>query len=261
MKLYCALLVLILTTSYWSTAQIETTPKLNKWKISSFGIEAGMIRDSYAKMDLESMSDFTKNPALLDRNLDGYTENLYRESSGRKLGANVVITRTDPSSRLTHEIRLGAFYSEREPFISYNSNDFDATGEYSSIIYCNVVHEASLDGAYILRRSVKRAKWFSTYVGIGATLGASFNNKLVVMENTVTDADFNFDESHNETYDAKESIFTRLYLPVGIQATILGKVNVGIESNIGIGLQSVIKGKSYCMPLNTGLTLKLGYNL
>lgn len=254
-----SLLIAALTTlTFSSTAQIETEIPNNKWKISSIGGEYGFIRDSYQKMDMGTMIDFTKNPALLERDLYGYTENLYRTSSGVKLGLNVTLTSGKMTSNWSNEIRLGAFYSGREPMITYNSGSgFD--DDHSSIIYCNVVNEISLDGAYIFRRTSDKFDWFSVYGGIGVNLGSSFSSKLIVMEN-----DFNFqNEDWNftqESYDAKSSVFSRVYLPVGMQFTLFKHYNLGLESNIGIGMQSVVKGRSYLMPLNTGLTAKIGYN-
>jgi hypothetical protein len=236
----------------------QTEVQAKTWKISSIGGEFGFIRDSYQKMDLSTMYDLTKNPALLSRDLSGFDENLYRESGGAKIGINVSFS-SPRANNWSHEIRTGVFYSSREPMISYNSGEV-SSGENRSIIYCNVVNELSADGAYLLRKSVGSKGWFSVYGGIGATIGSSFNNKTIVMESTFSNI---IEESSftQETYEAKSSLFTRLYVPVGFQATLFKRFNLGLETNIGIGMQSVYNGRSYFMPINTGLTTKLSFNL
>ena len=255
------LAIAALTISLTGYSQVEggtSTPE--KWHITSFGSEIGILRDSYNKMNLESMYDFTANPALLDRNLDGYNETLYRESTGVKIGANVTLTSGTMSGKWSHEVRLGAFYSNREPLVSYNRS-FNEEEVYKTIIYCNVVNEIALDGAYILRRKSTRRPWISVYGGLGANLGATFNNQMVIMEQASMIGENGGFENSNEYYDGKESIMARVYIPFGLQISIFNRVLLGMESNLGVGLQSVINGKTYLTRANSGFVLKMGYQL
>ena len=142
------LFVLLVIVSGIANAQSEKTPvKLKKLKLNSIGIEFGIMNDRYSKMNLESMYDLTKNPALLDRDLTGYEGSLYRSSHGGRMGINATFTPMNSFTgkyRTNHEVRFGVFYSPREPLISYSRTEED--GSYSSIIYCNMVNEFSANG-------------------------------------------------------------------------------------------------------------------
>jgi hypothetical protein len=251
--------VAVLLTATTVSAQTETTTSPT-WRLSSFGINIGTIHDVYQRMNLDMMYDFSQNSALLDRDLTGMDENLYRESSGGRVGLNVTLTADRPNARFGHEIRLGAFFSNREPLISYHEPS--ESGEFSgrSIIYCNIVNEVSVDGTYLLRRSLGKKEKFSVYAGAGISLGTSFKNQLVVME-TSSDTTGTFEPSNDSFYDGKSSLFTRVNVPIGIQANLLNKISFNLEATIGAGMQSVYGGRSYFMPFSGGLRLGLSYNL
>ncbi len=254
-------LVVIMLTATTLSAQTETTEKSPNWKFSSIGVNYGSVYDRYQEMSLDMMYDFTKNPALLNRDLSGLYENLYRESSGVRFGLQTTLTAQRPNATIGHEIRLGASYSSREPMISY-SDPFDIMQMEArdEIIYCNVVNEIGLDGAYILRKSFGKKGWFSAYTGAGISLGGAFNSQLVVMECSYDETGLMVSDT-DSFYDAKSSMFTRLQVPIGIQFTMLKKVNFNIETAIGVGAQSVFGGRSYFMPVSTGFRLGLSYNL
>ncbi len=253
-------LVAILLSATTVSSQTESM-KAPKWKVNSIGLNVGTVHDIYRRMNLDMMYDFTQNPALLDRDLTGMNNNLYRQSTGGRLGLNVTLTANRPNARFGHELRFGAFYSSREPMISfYDSNSEIDNFSSNRIIYCNVVNEVSLEGAYLVRKSFGKKGWFSTYTGLGITLGTSFNNQMVVMESTTDSSGMNI-SGQDSFYDAKSSLFTRVNMPIGIQATILRKVNINLETNIGVGVQSVFGGRNYFMPLTSGIRLGLSYNL
>jgi hypothetical protein len=255
------LLMAISAISSWSFAQNETK-KIRGLKINSIGIEVGTNRDTYQKMDLETMYDLTQNPALLDRDLNGYESNFYRTTSGGKIGFNLSFT---PYSRKTgeynsaHEIRLGAHYVNSEPLISYYK--FGQQGISSSFMYCNMVNEVSLNGAYLFKKSPTIAPWLSFYAGVGASLGSSFNNKMLVMESTITSNDDTSSKYSYESdfYDAKSSFYSRIYAPLGINVTIFNKVQFGFEGTIGSGMQSVYDGKTYLLPVTHGVKGTLAF--
>ncbi len=260
MKKISSGLALLLLTATTVSAQTETTNPAPKWTIHSFGINYGSVHDRYQDMSLEMMYDFTKNPALLDRNLTGLEENLYRVSTGYRLGIQTTFRAQRPNSSIGHEIRLGASWSGREPLISfsdpYNEEQMQPRDE---IIYCNVVNEYGLDGAYLLRKSFGNG-WFSVYSGAGLSLGTSVNSQLVVMERSY-DENGMMTSDTDSFYGAKSSLFSRVQVPIGIQFTLLQKVNFLAETRFGVGMQSMFGGRSYFMPLATGFRLGLSYNL
>ncbi|PHR33159.1 MAG: hypothetical protein COA38_05570 [Fluviicola sp.] len=243
-----------------STFAQENATKVKKFKLNSIGIDFGYTGDRYSKMNLESMYDLTKNPSLLDRDLNGYTSSLYRSSDGGRIGINASFTpfsTANDSYNTNHEVRFGAYYSSREPLISYNR--IDADGTRNSIIYCNMVQELSLTGAYLIRKSPAKAKWFSVYAGLGASLGSSFNDKMVVMESHYDPNDYSTITNENAFYEAKSSFYSRVYAPIGLDVTIFNRVRLGLEGTIGVGMQNVYGGKTYVMPLSGSITTKLAF--
>lgn len=253
------ILVALIVLSGSAFAQ-ENTVKGKKFKLNSIGIDFGHTGDRYSKMNLESMYDLTKNPSLLDRDLNGYTSSLYRSSDGGRIGVNASFTQTgttNDSFNTNHELRFGAYYSSREPLISYNR--IDADGINNSIIYCNVVQEVSLTGAYLIRKSPVKAKWFSVYAGLGVSLGSSFNDRMVVMENSYDPNNYSEGTNANASYEAKSSFYSRVYAPIGLDVTIFNRVRLGLEGTIGVGMQNVYNGKTYGMPLSSSITTKIAY--
>lgn len=243
-----------------STIAQETTVKVKKLKLNSIGVDFGYAGDRYSKMNLESMYDLTKNPALLDRDLNDYTSSLYRSSEGGRFGINASFTpfsTANDSYNTNHEIRFGAYFSSREPLISYDRTDVN--GNHNSIIYCNMVREISLTGAYLIRKSPAKAKWFSVYAGLGASLGTSFNDKMVVMENSYSPNDYMSGTFDIEVYEAKSSFYSRVYAPLGMDVTIFNRVRLGLEATVGVGMQNVYGGKTYLMPLSGSITTKLAF--
>lgn len=251
--------VAVLLTATTVSAQTETT-KSPTWRLSSFGLNIGTVHDVYQRMNLDMMYDFTQNSALLDRDLTGMEEILYRESSGGRVGLNVTLSADRPNARYGHEIRLGAFFSNREPLISYHAPSEFGEASGSSIIYCNVVNEVSLEGTYLLRRSLGKKEKFSLYGGAGISLGSSFNNKLVVMESS-SDSTGMFASGSDSFYAGKSSLFTRVNVPVGIQANLINRVSFNFETIIGVGMQSVFGGRNYFIPFSGGIRLGISYNL
>jgi hypothetical protein len=259
------LLILAIATVSSSVIAQTNTEKVRSLKLNSFGIEFGTVTDNYRSMNLETMYDLTQNPALLARDLTGHDASFYRSSTGGRIGINASFTpysSVNNGYNTSREIRFGATFTNSEPMVSYNQSDIE--GNRSSIIYCNVVNEVSLNGAYLFKKSPVRAPWLSFYAGLGASLGSSFNTQMLVMENTtIYDAETETTEYTNETssYAAKSSLYTRIYAPLGVSATVLRKVQFGLEGTIGTGMQSVYGGKTHLMPFSGGMKATLSYVL
>lgn len=253
--------VILLFIAANASAQSEEATPTRSWKFNSVGINYGVIHDRYKEMSLDMMYDFTKNPALLDRNLTGLQEDLYRTSDGLRMGLQATLRYQSPNASLGHEIRLGGYYSGREPLISYN-NGFNAIDEPmgEEIIYCNVVNEYGLDATYIVRKPLGARKIVNVYTGAGVSLGGSFNSQLVVMERSYDDTGFMTSDT-DSFYGAKSSLFSRIQVPVGIQFVVANTVNINIETGLGVGMQSVFGGNSYFIPSALGYRFGLSYVL
>jgi hypothetical protein len=250
----------LIAFSFSSSAQTETGIGKSPWKVGSFGVNLGGVRDSYQKMDLSSMYDLTKNPALLDRDLTGYEEDIQRVSGGATVGLNLTLISDRGNSGWQHEIRLGGSFSSREPMIHYRQPGVDPASSTNTLIYCHVVNEFNVSGAYLFRKSPKAAPWFSVYGGLGVNVGSSFNSKVMVIENSFEWDNPSTSTNSTSAYQGKESIFSRVYAPVGVQFQLFNHFNLGLETNIGVGMQNVIGGDSYFMPITTGVQLLVSYS-
>lgn len=255
MKVKSMLLLLVVCLSLPTFGQdIETTLPVKKWTVSSFSVATGMQMDRYMKMDLETMRELTFNPALLDRDLNGYSEQLDRNSSGVRMGGNITLRSANQTANgFEREIRIGAFYSAREPIVYYTKTVGDV---YSTVLYCNMVNEVSVDGAYLLSKRSARIKRLRMYAGLGLSVGSTFNNKSIVMESS-----YGEEESTNtqDEYRGESSLISRLYIPVGVEFNVLKKLALGLEGNLGVGMQNIYSGKSYFMPVSASMQLKLAY--
>ncbi|NRA13173.1 MAG: hypothetical protein HRT57_14590 [Crocinitomicaceae bacterium] len=79
---------------------------------------------------------------------------------------------------------------------------------------------------------------------------------------TILDWDNDENSSRTETaYEGKSSIFTRAYAPVGIRFQLFKHFNIGLETNIGIGIQSVVGGQTYLIPMNTSVQALVSWPL
>jgi hypothetical protein len=255
MKIKRLPLLLVVCLSLPSFGQdLETILPVKKWTISSFSLTAGMQNDRYMKMDLETMRELTANPSLLDRNLDGYDEQLNRNSSGIRLGGSITLRSANQTTNgFDREVRIGAYYSTREPVVYFTNTVNEIT---SSILYCNLVNEVSIDGAYLLSKRPARIERLKMYTGIGLSIGSTFNNKSIVMESTYGEDVSTYSE---DKYRGKSGLISRLYLPVGMEFTVLKKLALGLEGNLGVGMQNVYSGKSYLIPVTSSLQAKLTY--
>jgi hypothetical protein len=88
----------------------------------------------------------------------------------------------------------------------------------------------------------------------------NFDGKVMVKEHS-----FEWDNPSTSTYSesayqGKKSIFSRVYAPVGVQFQLFNHFNLGLETNIRVGMQNVIGGKSYFMPITTGMQALVSYS-
>ena len=229
------------------------------YKIQSAGLAVGMISDSYQKMDLEAMRDFTQNPQLMDRNLDGYVEELYRISEGSAVEASISLAPYDYANQqysTNREIRIGLMYSEREPMIEYIKNGNRNTED---IIYCALVDEVALRVAYLWKGQSNLLPNFNYYAGVSFNAGAAINNQLLIMENVMNEE--GFVEYREEYLEAKTSVYTRYSVPIGVNYTFFDKVSLGLETSLGMGVQSVVGGKNYWIPFSMSFSPRLSYIL
>ena len=261
---------LLILGSFLSFGQSAIPKRL---KINSMSFSLGMIADVYQKMDLNSMRDLSTNPEIFNHNLDGYEENLWRESGGLMIKLDANFSLYDPINQtyaLNKEVRLGIGLSAREPLISYDKNERAPDGSYTyneSIVYCNMQNEINVSGAFLWKTGGNKKRIFRAYAGLGSNVGATINDRMVVMWNsyeTTRDPVSGEYESENTEYEftdikAKSALFLRAYAPLGMELN-LWRIKLGVESNLGLGVHQTLGGQTHFLPFSFNMLMRAGYN-
>ena len=269
MKIF-KLLFLLSLTSLISYGQ-SSVPK--PVKISSINFSMGIMADIYQRMDLESMRDISTNPEIFSHNLDGYQEDLWRESGGMMIKLDATFSLYNPISQSysqNRELRMGIAYSEREPLIGYNKSSVSSDGlttSRESLIYCNMQNELSVSGAYLWKTGGDKKRIFRAYAGLGSNLGLTFNDRMVVMWNSYEDIEdpatgegqFESTELEFTNIKAKSVIFLRAFAPVGVELNVW-RIKLGVEGSIGTGVHQTLGGRTYFMPYTFNFLLRGGFS-
>lgn len=267
MKFYSTLICFFFCFNSFSQNEIPKT-----FKLSSINFSMGSTLDMYRKMDLNSMKDISTNTEIFSHNLEGYTPNLWRESGGFLINLDASFSKFNPITktyRKDRDFRVGISYSEREPAITYDKRAEDENGMITfseTIMYCNVQNEINLSGAYLIKTGGDKKRIFKLYAGLGANLGATFNDKMIVFwdeNHTQYGADGSYinSESNNLEYTevkAKSALFLRAYIPAGIEIN-LWRIRLGAEATFGSGVHQTIKGGTYLIPTTFSFGLKAGF--
>ncbi|MCJ8290028.1 MAG: hypothetical protein HRT58_10220 [Crocinitomicaceae bacterium] len=236
------------------------TTKKGKLILASVSFEMGRTIDRYPKVDLDMMYDLTKSSTVLDRNLTGHDILFDQDVEGSRIGASIALVPF--SKKQNHyftnsEIRLGLFYSERGTHLSYSLTT--TSGAFNSVSYSTRFKELSLNAAYVWKYSPKFAERFTLHGGLGLGLGSTFSDKTSVAEHLSSGQTNEIPESIFNTYEGNSSLFTRVYTPLGIDFALAERFDIGLESTLGLGLQTVYSGESYSIPLSGSLAIKLSY--
>ena len=252
-------LFLILTISGVANSQSEET-KIKKFRFSSIGFEMGRTVDRYARINLETMYDLTKDPTLLDRNLTDHTVIYDRIVEGSKIGFSTSIVHYNEEKEAyssNQEIRFGLYYSERGTHLGYNF--VDTSGGYRSVNYSTRFKELSINGAYVYKYNPESARRFTFHAGPALSIGMSLNDKTSVAEHFSSGAPGEIPFSKFNEYAGKTSLFIRTYAPVGIDFAIGERFDIGAEGTVGMGIQEVIGGSTYIIPFSWSATVRLSF--
>lgn len=234
-------------------AGIEQVP-LKKWKVTKFNFGLGVDYDRYESMSLDHLMNFAQNPNEMKRDLQHLEEEVSTTTAGLALYASWSISpwsTTKNSYRNDREWRFGiGIHSPKEAMVSFKNKDMD-----TSIVYCNIHGEITLEGAYI--RKGKWGKRFHWYWGAGVNIGATFGNQMVLISGKYFEpgehpSTQESNENSIEKYDAKSVAYTRLYIPYGVHYSIGKKWLLGFDFRSGIGMQK-IQGEDVNFIRKTGL--------
>ena len=258
-NLFFTLLAALLTCSFAQAQEANpfTPPQHPTWKVTSVGLQAGHQFDVYQRMNLHDMKQHAVNPEVLDQDLEGYEGNFYTRVDGAIISGNISLQPRRKKTGLGHpnqELRLGlAFNGGREAMIEYTKQTpmGGDTVMNSSIIYCGVQNELTASATYLY--FARAGRRLSLYTGIGGNLGGTFSNDMLLIfsdNQTLRDpepsqySDYYFESLNEETrtFGAKSSVFTRVYIPVGMSVRFFKRMEVYGEARLGMGGQQIIGG-------------------
>lgn len=225
-------------SQYVSPPSDLTSPKLNPTYLN---LGLGIEHDRYNNMSLNQLMMMAENPSEMQRDLDGFSEQISTTTAGVGLFARVSFEIKDERTgtyRNDREIQIGmAIHSPREAMVTYNSVEMD-----SSIVFCNLNSEITLDGAYLFKGDFgKRTHW---KLGIGSSLGGAFNREMILISGRSLEPDQHpsqqeFQETNVETFSAKPVFYSRLYVPYGVYVDVGKKMQLGFDARTGIGAQFI----------------------
>ena len=119
--------------------------------------------------------------------------------------------------------------------------------EPNSMMYCFIENEAKLSSDLLFE--LKTSRTISIYSGVGINTSASFNNKLLIMEDydvnlgVVNEFTPNGGVNENKlTLAGKDVIYTRAYLPMGVNLKLYKNLASTFEVKLGYGLEKVVGG-------------------
>ncbi len=136
------------------------------------------------------------------------------------------------------ELRLGlGLHSPKEAMVAYKSEELD-----TSIVYCNLHGEFTLEGAYIAKGTF--GKHGRCYAGIGVSGGLSFGNEMILISGRYFEPGAHPSEQVDknpvmEIYAAKSVYYTRCFVPFGIHYGSEDNWSVGLDFRLGLGAQFV----------------------
>ena len=214
------------------------------WRMTSLNFGTGVETDHFETMSLPQLMAFAKTSQELERDLSQFDEKVSTTTSG--LGLFVLAGFSRPktvpaTTNTTTEVQVGVgLHTPREAMVTYRNQDMD-----TSIVYCNLQTEISLETAYLLRGQWSRyVQW---HVGIGANGGLTMGNKMMLIEGRYLADDEHpseqrAEEMNKHTYGAKQVYYTRLFIPTGVKFRIGPRWQLGMDYRLGIGWQFVPDG-------------------
>jgi len=212
---------------------------MKPWRTTYFNMSFAVDNDHFNEMSLERMMAFSKNPEEIERDLRNMDAEITPITAGVAIHTNVGIAPLNRSTGEYHtdrEVRIGiGLHAPKEAMVTYKSATLD-----TSIVYCNLHTEFTLEGAYI------RKGTFGThgrcYAGLGASGGVSFGNEMVLITGRYFEPGAHPSEQVDknpvmEKYAAKTLAYTRLFVPFGVHYGVADKWSVGLDFRLGIGAQ------------------------
>lgn len=257
------LLFALLGAPIISCAQQASAPKA--WGLTCFNSALGVETDRFRTMSLDHLMGFAKTTSELERDLDGFEATVATKTSGlgffigAGFGRKTVPTdATAPTT--TSEVQVGVgIHTPREAMVTYRNKDMD-----TSIVYCNLQSEISLETAWILKGQWSRFVHWN--VGLGANGGITVGNKMMVIEGRyLADGEHpsrqQAYEMNKHTFGAKQAYYTRIFLPTGVKFRVGPRWQIGMDYRLGMGWQFVPGHGTNVIEFTNAVLLGVKYRL
>ncbi len=261
MKLRFFTTLLFLSSFVFAQNDFSQLKPQKKWRFNAIGLSVGGTNDTYGDMDMDYIRSFGNRSQLTEIDLSEFEESAYAQVAGGRVGLEIsLVTGADYESNRKgwqKELLLGVDVEfDREAMVDFSSTT-DQPYSSSNIIYCVINNVVNFNASYLVKlNSFSR---FSPYVGIGGSVGKTFNNQFIFLNGTDRSYEGETGNYFGDTkMDATESsIFYRVIIPVGIDYNFGKNMSIGINSRIGMGVEKVRKGNSYFVPSNFQLGLSV----
>ena len=213
------------------------------WDLICFNSALGVETDRFRTMSLDQLMGFAKVSSELERDLDGFESTASTRTSGLGLFIGAGFGRKTPPADLsapttTSEVQVGVgVHTPREAMVTYRNKDMD-----TSIVYCNLHSEISLEAAWILKGQWSRFVHWN--VGLGGNCGITVGNRMMVIEGRyLADGEHpsqqQASEMNKHSFGAKQAYFTRVFVPTGVKFRVGPRWQLGMDYRLGMGWQFV----------------------
>ncbi len=261
MKLKLLFFSFLISTIAYGQDDLSQLKAAKKWQLNSLGLNFGASNDTYRSMDMDYIRSFGKHSELINIDLSEFEESAYAQVSGARVG--LALSLVSGADAITHkkgwqkELVLGVDVEfDREAMVDYMVSS-DRPYSSSNLTYCVINNVVNLNASYLMKlNTVSR---FSPFVGIGGSVGKTFNNQFVFLNGTDQSFEGEIGNYYGDTrIDASgSSTFYRVIIPVGIDYNFGKNMSIGINSRIGMGIEKLKNGDAYFVPNNFQLGLSL----
>jgi len=212
---------------------------MKMWRVTQLNFGTGVETDRFRSMSLDQIMAFAVSSKELQRDLTLFEEEASTVTSGLGLYASAGFAKIKPSTGdygTTGEVQVGVgLHTPREAMVTFKNKDLD-----TSIVYCNMQREITLDMAYVLKGKI--GKHLHLYAGLGANGGITLDNKMILIEGRYLEpgehpSSQTAEEVNKKSYSARSTYYSRIYVPYGIKYGIGPKWQVGLDFRTGMGWQ------------------------
>ncbi len=225
MKKYMLLMLMLCIQVSESKAQLREEIKVKKWRFSSIAVMASpLFQQRHANLSYKSLEKLVKDKKQLRYDMKEFKELHQFEMEGETVGVFFNFSK-DVNQNFTQEWQVGInAYTYAEVYVDYERTQI-SNDEY--IGWCLLQNRFDLDVAHFIKYNHKR---FSVFVGASGSLGASFNDKVMLF-----DAEQDIEPS--QVTAARSTRFVYGHLIFGLNINIYKRLAFAYELKRGIGAQ------------------------